>query len=153
MKIRYPLEREIDALLWDAPDNRTLAARFAEAIGGTVLVTSAPDGATLAGPTYAEFRASHRVTGRDFDRDYKYVAPWWIAWLYRWLPRSVSWYGKKYNDARPPYFLWCIAGRDFWLGWLPARRATSYLYAAAVGTIKRGPRWGVLRYGTKALIL
>lgn len=140
MTIRYPGELIVDRLLWERPSEAMNAARFAAAIGGQVLLTTE----SVPGLTYHEWQRSRRITWREFDRDTLYVAPWWLAWLYRWLPHSVGWYGKQFDSVvQAPFFLWSLHAMKWNLGWLPKRRALRY------GEM----RLGVLRFNQRALTL
>lgn len=68
-----------------------------------------------------------QVVYRDVDRDISYLAPRWIAWLYRRLPHHLGWHGGSEFDAqRPAYFLWSIQATRWMLAWLPSRRCTAY---------------------------
>lgn len=133
MRVTYPGMREIDQRLWDRPTAAMDAARFAAALGGLVLLTTEPG----PGPTFGAFRAAHRVVWRGLDRETVWVAPWWLAWLYRLLPYHVSWNnGPDHQQARPAFYLWHVLAPTWRVAWLPAGRSPDY-----------GARWGVLRYG------
>lgn len=143
MKIRYPGERIVDGLWWTTAEYDDVT-RFAGAIGGCVIAsTDLNYDAAKRGPTLAAWHRRHAISWRAFDRDLNYVAPRWVAWLYRWLPHHVGWYGREYDDQRPAYFLWHVAALRWHLGWLPRRRAQNYT-----------ARWfGVLRCNDRALVL
>jgi hypothetical protein len=137
VRLRYPLERIVDGLLWNGGPMEPATA-FAKAIGGEVLLTDQP-----SGPPYAQWKAEHRPTWQLWDRDMLYVAPWWIAWLYRWLPHSIAWHGREYDGIdQAPFFLWNVAAAKWSVGWLPARRRP-LLHA----------RFGMLRIGQRTLVL
>ena len=66
-----------------------------------------------------------KMVRRDGDLDEVWLAPWWLAWLYRVLPCHVGWCaGPEYGAG---WFLWNIAAPTWLLGWLPAARS---LYGA-----------------------
>lgn len=138
MIVRYPGECLVDGLRW--VDEIVEAAHFARAIGGQVVLNANPD----TGRPFAEWKRRRAVTWREFDCDVNYVAPKWIAWLYRWLPHSIGWYGKQYDSVDfAPFFLWSLHAYKWSIGWLPKRRAQRY-----------GPmRLGVLRYNERVLTL
>jgi hypothetical protein len=72
-----------------------------------------------------------REYGRDLERDLILIAPRWLAWLYRWLPRLFSYHE---DDDDGTWFLWAVAATRWRIGWLPARRKPEY-----------GALWAIVR--------
>jgi hypothetical protein len=132
--------RLVDGLLWKRPDEAIdYLATFAAAIGGQVV--EAKDGGGL---TFIEWRAKRRVVWRDMDRDAVWVAPSWLAWLYRLLPYDLTWRrGPEYDHARlPAFYLFVVHAPTWLLAWLPAARDPRY-----------GARLGILMLGDRRIVL
>lgn len=89
-------------------------------------------------------RKTHRVWALDWDRECLYIAPRWIAWLYRWLPYHFSWQNTPEQRCAQaaPYYLWHIMAMRWHLGLVPASRQPEYQ-----------ARWGVLRWGTTGMLV
>lgn len=128
--------REVDRRLWHQPTERMRAARVIGALDHQVLLTTEPG----SGPTFAEFLGTHRIVATCGDRELVWVAPRWVAWLYRWLPDTVTWAGAEFDAVtQAPYYLWAVRAPRWYVGWLPRRRR-----AAGAG------RWGILVVGAGA---
>jgi hypothetical protein len=76
---------------------------------------------------------TYRIVRKEYDRDLLWVAPRWIAWLYRWLPYRISWHRRPQEGAYP---LWAVTAPKWRVAWLPAARDPRY-----------GAHWGVLCIG------
>ena len=85
-----------------------------------------------------------RLVHKELDRQINFYAPWWLAWLYRYLPYRFAWHRGKDFDVvlGPPYFLWSVSAPRWHVAWLPKRRQAGRYKA----------RWGVIRYGETGVI-
>jgi len=95
-------------------------------------------------PLGRRWKAARREVWRDHERDGVWVAPRWLAWLYRWLPYSVTWHNAPEHRVPQPaaFFLWAITARRWQFAWLPASRRPEY-----------GARFGILALGLRRLVL
>jgi|GEM_PF-5414236 len=95
--------------------------------------------------------AGYRAWYQDVERGLHWIAPRWLAWLYRWLPGSVFvQIGAKYDRPAGPgaYYLWSLSGSRWHVAYLPLRRADT-AYASLAG---RKARWGYLSFGGPKMV-
>lgn len=69
----------------------------------------------------------YRLVSRDPERAIDNYAPWFLAWLYVWLPIRLGWFGRDFEGEKvAPYYLWTIWAARWFLAWLPRRRRPEY---------------------------
>lgn len=86
---------------------------------------------------------------RDWDRDMVWVAPRWLAWLYRHLPQSVVVQNRpEHETPGGAFFLWSIRAGSWQIAWMPARRRPEVglpylvIWSRVTGDTLWGLPWG-----------